>query len=897
VDIAASAYRRLLRCFPPAFRHEAEPELTALFDEGWRDAAARGVLPRLGFLLFVLVDLLRALPSEWYRQTTAPAIPPNPHLPVPEATMLETLRQDLGYAWRTLRAAPVMLLVPAGTIALGVAATTTMFSIANALLLRPPVGVHQVDQLITVHSMSQDGSSFHSFSYPDFQDLAAASSKLTALSAYTMLPASVRTGDEPKLEAGLLVSANYFSLLGTRPALGRFFTPDEDRIGGPPVVVISYGMWQRRFGGDPNIIGKPVTVNGHALTVVGVTEEGFHGHMAAIDFSVWTPVTLLPLMRSGDVLTRNSSSLEILGRLQPNVDRGAAAKALKVISIQLAKANGLDWEKTVDVRRYLPVPAQMALAAGGFLALLVVLGGLVLLIAGANVANMLLARATARQREVGIRLALGASRGRLIRQLVTESLILFLTGGVVGTALAYAGVNGLSRLQPPVPIPVALDFHIDYRVLFFSLGITLAAGLLFGLAPALQATRSDLASVLRNSANLAKGGRWRLRGSMVSAQVAGTAFLLVIAGLFIRALGQAGNIDVGFNPDDVYVMGMELRTTDYKDDKLVAFADQAAREVAAVPGVISVAQTDFLPVNMSNQQTLVRLEGAPAEPGRGMFQTDFSNVSPNYFETLQLPITKGRDFTVADRQGAPPVAIINEAMAHQLWPNDNPLGRRFHFGGEDGPLTEVVGVTANATIRSLGEDPVPMTYVPLAQGGARNLTLLARVAPGTASPVRPLREALHRVDPEMPLAQEGSYNSIIAVALLPNRIAMVLATLFGTIGITLAAVGLYGLLTYRVQCRRKEIGIRMALGAGAGEIRSLVVREALWVAGAGVILGLVLAGGASQVIRSLLFGISVLDPVTYGVIGLLLLLVCWIAAVGPLRRALRTSPMEILRDE
>ncbi|HWA14846.1 MAG TPA: FtsX-like permease family protein, partial [Gemmatimonadales bacterium] len=528
---------------------------------------------------------------------------------------------------------------------------------------------------------------------------------------------------------------------------------------------------------------------------------------------------------------------------------------------------------------------------------LLVLGGLVLLIAGANVANMLLARATARQREVGIRLALGASRGRLIRQLVTESLMLFLAGGALGTALAYAAVHSLASVQPPVPVPVALDFHIDDRVLSFSLGITLLAGLVFGLAPAMQATRSDLAAILRSGARGLKPSRWRLRGSMVAAQVAGTAFLLVIAGLFIRALSQAGNIEVGFNPDDVQVMGMELRTTRYEGDKLVAFAEQAAREVAAVPGVIGVAQTDFLPVNMSSQQTIVRLEGAPAEPGRGMYQTDFASVSPNYFQTLQLPIIKGRDFAASDREGAPLVAIVNEAQAQQLWPHENPLGKRFYFGGDEGPLTEVVGVAATTTIRSLGEDPVPMTYVPLAQVGARNLTLLVRTTPGIAAPARALRDALHRVDPELPLAQEGTFNSIIAVALLPNRLAMMLATLFGTIGVTLAAVGLYGLLTYRVQCRRTEIGIRMALGAGNGEIRSLVVRDALWVAGVGLLLGLVLAGGASQVIRGLLFGISGLDPLTYGTIGLLLLVVCWIAAVGPLRRALRTSPMEILRDE
>jgi predicted permease len=893
VDIVPRLYRQALHLLPPAFRREAEAELRLWFNEGWCDAKTAGSLAGLLFLAFAIIDLIRAVPFEWYRWFTRPVRRPL----AAEASMFETVTQDIGYAWRTLRATPVMLLVPAVTIALGVGATTTMFSIANALLLRTPAGVHQADRLITVHAMSREGSSFHSFSYPDYQDLAAAGTAVARLSAYTMLPASVRTGDEPKLEAGLLVSANYFPLLGTRPALGRFFTADEDRIGGPPVVVISHAMWQRRFGGDPGIIGRPITVNGHPLTVVGVTEPGFRGHLAAIDFSIWVPVTLMPLLRSGDGLTRNSSSLEIIGRLEPGIERSAAAIALRTISIRLAKANGLDWERTVDTRGYLPVPAQMALAAGGFLALLVVLGGLVLLIAGANVANMLLARATARRREVGIRIALGASRGRLVRQLVTESLMLFLAGGGVGTALAYFAVDGLSAIQSPMPIPVALDFHLDYRVLAFSLAITLAAGLSFGLVPALQATRADLTTIMRSGTGAVRGDRWRLRGSLVSAQVAGTAFLLVIAGLFIRALGQAGEIDVGFNPDDVQVMGMELRTTEYTGDKLLAFADRATREVAAVPGVISVAQTDFLPLNMGNQQTIVRREGGSSEPGRGIFQTDFASVSPSYFETLQLPVARGRDFTAADRDGAPPVAIINETMAKQLWPGEDPLGKRIYFGGDDGPLTEIVGVTANASIRSLGEQPVPMTYVPIAQSGARNLTLLARAAPGLTAPTRALREAIHRVDPDLPLAQEGPYTGIIALALLPNRIAMLLATMFGTIGVTLAAVGLYGLLAYRVQSRRKEIGIRVALGAGNGEIRQLVVRDALWVTVAGLLAGLLLAGGATQLLSTLLFGISALDPITYGAIGLLLLTVCWLAAVGPLRRALRTSPMEILRNE
>lgn len=380
--------------------------------DGWQEAHAAGGFAVARFLFLALLDLARAVPAEWYRTLTRPTSPSRRHPPLlPEASMLETLRQDLGYAIRALRAAPLLLLVPACTIALGVGATTTMFSIANALLLRPPAGVVDPDRLITVHAMGEDQSSFHSFSYPDYQDLTTAGTAVAQLSANTMLPASVRTGDEPKLEAGLLVSANYFSILGTRPALGRFFSADEDRVGGPAVVVISHGMWQRRYAGDPAIIGRPIIVNGHPLTVVGVTEPGFHGHIAAIDLAIWAPVVLMPQLRSGDALSRNSSSLEIVGRLEPGVEQAQATDLLRAAAIRIGQEQGITWDRAVDVRRYLPVPAMMAVAAGGFLALLVVLGGLVLLIAGANVANMLLARAAARQREVGIRLALGASRG------------------------------------------------------------------------------------------------------------------------------------------------------------------------------------------------------------------------------------------------------------------------------------------------------------------------------------------------------------------------------------------------------------------------------------------------------------------------------------------------------
>ncbi len=895
MDIVTRVYGVLLYLLPPALRREAAADLTAWVTEASAVARRNGSGARARLVLLLLLDFAAALPGAWLHPPTRPH---RPVVPVPGASRMETLWQDLRFALRSLRSAPTVALVAALTIAIGVAATTTMFSIANALMLRPPVGVNDPGRLVTVHRMDEKGSGFHSFSYPDFRDLAAAGSDAAQLSAFTMLPASVRTGAEPRLEAGMLVSASYFPVLGVHPALGRFFTAEEDHPGGPQVVVIGHGLWQRTFGGDPAILGRAITVNGHPLTVVGVTEAGFHGHIAAIDFSLWVPVTLMPLLRRGDLLSRNSSSLEIVGRLQPGVQRAQAGQQLRAISIQIGHDNGLTWDRGVDVRRYLPLPAEAAVPAGGFLALLVALGGLVLLIASANVANMLLARAATRQREVGIRLALGASRLRLIRQLITESILLFLAGGVVGTFLAVAAVRAIGRLSLPVPLPVVLDFHPDYRVLIVALTVTLATGLVFGLLPALQASRTDLAAVMRPGSGLFQVGRWRLRGVMVAAQVAGTAFLLVVAGLFVRALGRAGDVNVGFNPAGVHVMAMELRVTNYADDGLIAFADRLQQRMAAIPGVQSVAATDFLPLDMSTQQTMVALDGRPAEPGVGFFETDFAAVTPGYFATLELPIARGRSFAEADRAGAPNVAILNETLAARLWPGEDPIGKHLRFGSiTDGTVTEVVGIARNAKYRSLGDHDIPAIYLPLAQGGARNLTLLIRTAPGIPAPTRQLREVLREVDPDLPLAQDESYSAIIGLALLPNRVAMGLAGLFGATGLMLAVVGLFGLLAYRVQARRKEIGIRLALGAGSARIRQMIVREAIVITLAGLGVGFVCAAGVSQLLGNLLFGLSPLDPVTYLGIALLLGGAGWLAAMVPAQRALRTEPLEVLRHE
>jgi predicted permease len=445
---------------------------------------------------------------------------------------------------------------------------------------------------------------------------------------------------------------------------------------------------------------------------------------------------------------------------------------------------------------------------------------------------------------------------------------------------------------------VLLDFHPDLRVLLAALMVTLIAGVAFGLAPALQATRSDPALILREGSTTMRFSRGRLRGGLVAAQIAGTACLLVTAGLFARALGRAGDIDPGFKAEGVQVLSLELRVRGYERQRTVAFAEALEQRAAAIPGVVSVASTDMLPLNMSNQQTVLALPGRPATPDVGLFQTDFTDVTPGFFATMGIPLRRGRGFTSSDRDGAPAVAIVNQTMARRYWPGEDPIGKRVNYGSfTNGTPTEIVGVVADAKYRTLGEDPLPMIYLPLAQQPGHRLTLLVRTVPGGPSLTKALRDALREVDPELPVEQEGSFAALIGVALLPNRVAALLATLFGATGLVLAAVGLYGLLAFRVQSRRKEIGIRIALGAKARDIRRLVLGEALRVITAGIAFGLVLAGGASRLLGSMLFGLSPLDPPTYGLIVAVLLGVGWIAAAGPTGRALRTEPFEVLRHD
>ncbi|HEX9895918.1 MAG TPA: ADOP family duplicated permease, partial [Gemmatimonadales bacterium] len=776
----------------------------------------------------------------------------------------------------------------------------TVLSVANVLLVRAPAGVLDPGPLITAHAVSEDGSGFHSFSWLDWRDLAAAPSGLEDLAVYSGFPASIATDDEPRLRLGMLVSGNYFRMLRTQPALGRFFGPDEDAgPGGPRVVVLSHTEWRDRFAGDPGILGRSIRVNGEPFTVIGVAEAGFRGHSGLLEVSLFVPVTLDPVVSHRQILeVRNSGWLEMVGRRGPGVSLERAEAALSTNYAATGRAAGRDWDRAVDLREWAPVEAPIVGPVTGFLGLLLVLAGLILLIASANVANVLLARAAARAREIAVRLAIGANRSRLVRQLLTESVVLFAVGGVGGTLLAIWATGLLSGLRPPVGIPLLLEFPLDIRVLLIALAVTLTVGLLFGLVPALQSTRPDLSIALKEQPSLARVGRFRLRTAFVAAQVGGTTLLLVVAGLFVRALGRAGDIDIGFEPANVHALLFELEVRYPDAAQAPALVERMEERLGMVPGVLGVGAVRNVPLTRSRSETVIAIEGRAAEPGVGWFQTDFSQVTPGYFAVAGVPILKGRGFGPADREGAAAVAIVNQTLAGRVWPGEEVVGKVFRFGSvEDGTPTTIIGVARNAKYNSLGEDPVSMVYVPFAQQPERSIALLAQLAPGSPDPTPAMAAAVREVDQFLPIVQNAPLTELIGLALLPNRMAVVVATLFGATGLTLAAVGLYGLLAFVVSRRRREIGIRMALGATAGRVRNMILRDGMKPVLLGLGLGFLAAAMLARLLGSLLYGLSPLDPMTYGTIALLLTGVALAASLVPARRATVGDPVDVLRHD
>jgi len=814
------------------------------------------------------------------------------------------LLQDFRYALRLIGKNPAVTLVAILSLGLGVGANTAIFSIINGVLLKP-IQVSDADRVVVLYNTTN-------CSYPDYLDYRDKSDVFSGVIAYTAVPLSLNAGEKAERLFGWIVSGNYFSVLGVGPAAGRVFATDDDAaVGANPVAVISYNMWRSRFGSDPGVVGKPITLNGYGFTIVGVAQEGFRGTNPVFAPDIWVPLAMQAQIVPGqDMLSkRDQRWIELSGRLKPGISMPQAQSAVNTITGQLEQAYP---ESNVRARVTLyklgngdPAMRRDLFPVAGIVMALV---GLVLLIACANVANILLARAAARQREIALRVALGASRRRLIRQLLTESLVLALLGGVVAILVAFWTSRALASFEFPVSGPINLALPLDSSVLLFTLALSVITGLIFGLLPALQASKPDVMPILKGETLTAARGsrRFGLRNLLVIAQVAVSLVLLIAAGLLVRSLQVAKSIKPGFDPQNAFTMAVDLSLNNYSKEQAQVFFQQLVENVSAVPGVRNVTLARNIPLGLigdegEGRKEIVTEDEALASQGSSTRienrRLDHNIIAPNFFETLSIPLLHGRDFNQQDRDGAPGVAIINETMARRYWPNMDPLGKRFSITGRAGPYIEVVGVAQDSKYRTLGEAPRPFLYLPLLQNQQQGMRLLVRSAAHPEEAIDSVRGEIAKLDRNLAIFDVKTMTQQIYDALFLARTGAKLFAILGIIGLLLAIVGLYGVISYFVAQRTQEIGIRMALGAKRQDIVRLVIGQGMMIVLFGAVLGLFGAFLVGRLLSSMLYGISASDPVTFLAVLLLLTGVALFANYLPARRALKVDPMISLRYE
>ena len=805
------------------------------------------------------------------------------------------LLRDLSYALRTLRRDPSFTAVVAVSIALGIAANTTVFSMVNATMLaalpvRDPGGLYAF-------------SSGRTFAYPDYRDFRDQCGGIFEGLAghFPLAPASLAGSGTPERVWGQLVSGNYFSIVGVPLALGRGIAPGEDEAPGrSPVVVLGNGLWRRRFGADPVIVGRTIVLNGRRYTVVGVISPGFLGTDRGIVSEFWVPLA----MRAdfvGDMVkdseSRSAYWIVITGRLKPGVDRAQAVAAMNVVHSRIHETYRKGSPKEPVTLGAAGGLLGMGKFVGGFMALLTVVVGLVLLVACANVANLLLARAVSRQQEISVRLAMGAGRGRLVRQLLTESIVLATLGAGGGFVLAFFAARALSGFQVPLPVPIAFNFTPDHRVLGFTAALAVVTGILFGLAPAIAASRTDLVSALKQAGpGFGAFRRFGLRNLLVTLQVTLSVILLIGAGLFLRSLQRAASMDLGIRPENVLLMAVDPKTNDYSEERFREFLRQLESRITALNGVRSMSAVNIMPLSLA--QNSDDFQDASAEVGKGT-HTDVFWVTPRYFETIGIPLLRGRDFNPG-QDLRNPVAIVNQTMARRLFGNQDPIGRLIRAG--HGKTYEIIGIAGDSKSVSLGEEIKACVYQYLPRDLGQvvsllGLTIMVRTSGDPAGMIRPVREQIEALDRNLAVFNVDTLTHHVAKAFLIPRLCATLFGIFGLLGLVLASVGLYGVVSYSVRSRTREIGIRMALGARPFAIVRLVLRQALALVLIGVAAGLALASVLSRFTASLLYGIAATDAVTFVAVPLVLLAAALAAVLVPARRASSIQPMSALRFE
>jgi len=820
---------------------------------------------------------------------------------------MNNILKDLRYAIRMLIKTPGVTLVAVITLALGIGANTAIFSSVSAFTSRP-LPVPKPDQLIRPVEIAEDRGTADNFSYPDFVDYRNQSTVFSGLCAEDMVQVAIDTQEQNDVIWGQIVSGNFFDMLQIKPVMGRAFAPDEDGApGAHPVVVLGHSLWQRRFASDPNIVGKTLRLNNRQFQVIGVAPESFKGTKFGLSMDFWAPMAMVgELSGSADLLTsRDSHWLTILGRLKPGVDVSQASAEMNAISLRLNQAYMDERSNNTQAKVVTEIDGRWGEAAtviktGGMLAMAIV--ALVLLIACANVANLLLARAAARRKEIGIRLALGASRARLIRQLLTESLLLSLIGGGLGLLLANWMTDLMQGFIPVLQYNVVEDFFaLDSRALMFTLVISVATGIVFGLAPAWNSSNPDVVPVLKGGSGIVEKGRTRrvtLRSSLVVAQVALSLVVLVCAGLFIKSFRKAQQMDPGFDTKNAVLMTLNPPLVGYDNDRTRNFYQQITERARSIPGVEAVALTRLMPLgDSSNSNGPVLKEGETLARGSAGRDITTNVISPDYFKAMQIPIMEGRDFDDRDREKTQRVVIVNQRMAQVLWPNESAVGKRIFIGADSHDPLEVVGVVKTGKYRTLAEDPRMFFYYPLSQRRPGIMTMVMRTNGDPRNFVGALRHEVQQLDRAVPMSAVKTMEQHMTWPLWGPSLAATLALAFGVIALLLSSIGLYSVMAYVVSQRTKEVGIRMALGASRHDVLKMITSQGMRLAIVGAGLGLVLALLLAKVMSSLLIGVSGYDVTTFVIVSVVLSVVAFVASYLPARRATKVNPLVALRYE
>jgi predicted permease len=820
---------------------------------------------------------------------------------------METLWQDIKYGARMLVKNPTLTLIVALTLGLGIGANTAIFSIVNAFFYRP-LSVPQPEQMTVLATKRLADADLFNVSYPDYVDYRDQSDAFSGMTIYTLGFLGVATPEGADRVLVSFVDTNYFDVLQLQPGAGRLLQPSDGQgEQADPVIVLGQSYWKRRFAANPAVGGQSVTVNGHAFTVVGVVPEGFTGSYFITEVDVYLPLGTLTIFDDRGTFAdeRNNRNFRGVGRLADGVTVEQAQASLDVIAARLAKDYpGTNKDLTV---RVIPEPLarpepdaanNLPFISSVFLALV----GLVLLVACVNVANVMLARATARQKELAIRSALGAGRTRIVRQLLTESILLAGAGGLTGLLVGFWASWSLGSIRLPGDIPIRFDFSFDWRVFGFTLMVALLTGIVVGILPALRASRVNINDSLREGGRQASGsgGRHILRNSLVVAQVATSIVLLVAAGLFIRSVDEARKMDLGFNPRGLLNVSLDPGMQGYDEEQTRQFYRALVDRVRALPGIDKAALAWAYPSNYFGTSRPIHVAGKLPLPDERPPRASVNSVGEEYFATMEIPLVLGRSFTPEEIETDRGVAIINQRMAERFWPDEMPLGKRFSTEGPEGPYLSVVGVVKDGRYhQTILDEPYPYFFLPSSQQPYPERVLQVRYRGNLASTLSTVRQEIRQLDSSLPLydvmtqeeALEGGNGFFL------YEIGAMLATIMGLLGLVLAAVGLYGVVSFSASQRTHEIGIRMALGAQTRNIFRLVVGQGMLLTVIGIGIGLTLAALLSQALATLLYGVNTLDPVTFGVVLAVLLVVAFIAAFIPARRATKVDPMVALRYE